>query len=119
MKNKYRKEIIQIYENLNKYYKNFRDNYPNINEDEEFNKNKQIKNNIKEKIITINNDITLSKKEKCNTINEFLRLLAENTGCIEDYQISNEILSELENQNIINQDNINYYSKYENMGRWI
>ena len=119
MKNKYRKEIIQIYEKLNEYYKNFRDNYQNINEDEEFIKNKQIKNIIKEKIITINNDKTLSKKEIYNSINEFLRLLAENTGCMEDYQISNEILSELENKNIINKDNINYYSKYENMGRWI
>jgi hypothetical protein len=112
----YYEEINRINALLNEYYKNYQKNYINGNED--FNENLKIKNNIKDLIIKIRNDASLTENNKQLIINESLKLLAENTGCAEDCKISEIILNELEDRQIIDKNNIEYYFSNENTGRW-
>jgi 6-pyruvoyl-tetrahydropterin synthase len=113
----YYDEINRINTLLNEYYKNYQKNYLNINED--FNENLKIKNNIKDLIIEIRNNTSLTENNKQLIINELLKLLAENTGCVEDCKISEVILDELKDRKIIDKNNIEYYYFNENTGRWI
>ena len=69
-------------------------------------------------IINIASDISLSENQKNKRINEVLKLLAENTGCVEDCQIAEKILDDLFNKKIIKQKNIDYYYENENTRRW-
>jgi hypothetical protein len=113
----YYEKINRIKTLLNEYYKNYQKKYSGINDD--FNENLKIKNNIKELIIEIKNDASLAEKNKQLIINESLKLLAENTGCAEDCKISEIILDELKDKQVIDDNNIEYYYSNENTGRWI
>jgi hypothetical protein len=115
----YYKEINHINTLLNEYYKNYRKNYLNIDENEDFNENVKIKNTIKELIIKIRNDNSLTENNKQLIINKSLKLLAENTGCVEDCIISEIILNELRDEQVIDENNIEHYYSNENTGRWI
>jgi hypothetical protein len=79
---------------------------------------KIVKNSIKELIIKTRNDISLTEDKKQMIINDSLKLLAENTGCVEDCIISEKILNELRDKDIIKQNDIDYYNSNENTGRW-
>jgi hypothetical protein len=108
-------ELNRITNSLNKYYE---ESHQNINKDEDYTKNLNIKNNIKDLIIKAKTDISLREDEKQIIINDSLKLLAENTGCVEDCMISENILNELRNKDIIKQNDIDYYNSNENTGRW-
>jgi hypothetical protein len=107
----YFNELNKIINSLNEYYQN-------INDDENYNKNLSIKSSIKNLIIKAKNDIYLLENKKQIIINDLLKLLAENTGCVEDCIISEKILQELKDENIIKQNDIDYYYSNENTGRW-
>ena len=113
MENIYKNELDSINILLNEYYKK---SY--INEEESYCESLKIKNNIKNLIIKISCDFLLTENQKNEKINEILKLLAENTGCVEDCQISEKILDDLSNKGIIKQKNIDYYYENENTGRW-
>jgi hypothetical protein len=88
------------------------------NEEQEFNENKNIKTIIKEIIITVYNDKNIIENEKIIIIRNFLILLAENTGCVEDTRIAKEILNELfEKYKIITQKDIDIFYENSSMGR--
>ena len=78
----------------------------------------KFKNLIKNLIISIADDFSLSENQKNGIINKSLKLLAKNTGFVEDCQIAEKILEELSNKGIIKQKNINYYYENENTKRW-
>jgi hypothetical protein len=115
----YYEEINRIHTLLNEYYKDYQKKYLTIHENEYFNENLKIKNNIKELVIKIKNDASLTENNKQLVINESLKLLAENTGCVEDCKISEIILNELKDRQIIDENNIEHYYSNENTGRWI
>jgi hypothetical protein len=50
--------------------------------------------------------------------NELLKLLAENTGCVDDCKISEIIIKELIDKKTITKNDVDYYRKNENTGRW-
>jgi hypothetical protein len=118
MEKTYFDELSGIIRSLNEYYRYYEENYPNINKDEDYGRNLNIKNRIKELIIKAKNDISLAEDKKQMIINDLLKFLAENTGCVEDCIISENILKELKDNNIITQNDIDYYNSNENIGRW-
>jgi hypothetical protein len=90
------------------------------NEEQEFNENKNIKTIIKEIIIAVYNDKNIIENERIIIIRNFLILLAENTGCVEDTRIAKEILDELfEKYKIITQKDIDIFYENSSMGRWL
>jgi hypothetical protein len=90
------------------------------NEEQEFNENKNIKTIIKEIIITVYNDKNISENEKIIIIRNFLILLAENTGCVEDTKIDKEIFDDLfEKYKIITQKDIDIFYENASIGRWL
>ena len=106
-------EINILFDNYNKELRN------NIFENEEdFNENLNIKTKIKNIIIIVNNDNTLSNTEKNIIVNNLIKLMAENTGCVEDSKITENILNDLKNKGIIRKENIEYFYENENIGRW-
>ena len=109
----YKNELDCINVLLNEYY---RKSY--INEEDSYCEILKIKNLIKNLILKIAGDIILSENQKTERINEALKLLAENTGCVEDCQIAEKILNDLSDNGIIKQKNIDYYYENENIGRW-
>jgi len=109
--NKIMSELAKVEQLLNEYYEN-----------EPFNeqKNKFIKNRIKELIILAYEDASLSETDKQASIDKALILLAEHTGCGEDYQIAQAILDDLYDQRkIINQKNIDDFYANSPIGRWL
>jgi hypothetical protein len=117
MENLYENKINEINNLLNSYYEKER-NRQFSNSEENYNKNLKIKIKIKELIINANDNTIISEKEKQILKNKLLKLLAENTGCVEDCKIAEHILKELVKENIINQNNVDYYYSNENTGRW-
>ena len=113
MEKLHQKELDKINILLNEYYKK---NYQN--EEDSFCENFKIKNLLKNMIINIASDISLSENKKTERINEVLKLLAENNGCVEDSQIAETILDDLFNKKIITQKNYDYYYENENTRRW-
>src|SRR5215470_7439862 len=113
----YESKINKINNLLNKYYEKLR-NGQFSNDEDDYNENLKIKNGIKELIIDINNNDNIFENEKQLLKNEILKLLGENTGCVEDCKIAEIILNELVEKNIINKNNVNYYYSNENTGRW-
>jgi hypothetical protein len=90
------------------------------NAEHEFNENKNIKNIIKEIIIEAHNDKDITENEKADIIGNSIILLAENTGCVEDTKIAENILNELfENYKIITQKDVDVFYKNVSIGRWL
>jgi hypothetical protein len=90
------------------------------NDEHEFNENKNIKNIIKEIIIEAHNDKDITENEKADIIGNFIILLAENTGCVEDTRIAENILNELfEKYKIITQKDVDVFYKNASIGRWL
>jgi hypothetical protein len=104
---------------LNNFYDNqIRKQFEN--EEQEFNENKNIKNIIKEIIIDAHNDKNITENEKAVIIGNSIILLAENTGCVEDAKIAENILNELfEKYKIITQKDIDVFYKNAAIGRWL
>ena len=114
----YYDEINRIKTLLIGYSEYYQEKYPNITEEGSFNENLKIKNLIKDLIIKTKEDIFITENDKYLIKNEALKLLAENTGCVEDCKISEIILEELKNKQIIDKNYIDYYYSHENTGRW-
>ena len=113
----YENKINDINNLLKDYYEN-QINGEFLNDEENYNENLKIKNKIKELIIDVNNDDNILVDRKQSLKNKILKLLGENTGCVEDCKISEIILKELLEKNIINQINVAYYNSNENTGKW-
>jgi DNA-directed RNA polymerase beta' subunit len=113
----YQNKINEINILLNDYYEKERNNFF-VNGEDNYKENLKIKNNIKELIINVVVNISISEIEKQSIKNELLKLLAENTGCVEDCKIAEIILNGLKEKKIINQNEINYFYSNENIGRW-
>jgi hypothetical protein len=89
-------------------------NYHSIsfgNEEEDYAFNKKIKEQLKEIIIN-------SKKEN-DIIDKALLVLAESTGCAEDQEIAEDIISYLFENQIINQSQLDYFYDNIGTGRWM
>ena len=117
MEKYYENKINEINNLLKNYYEDER-NGKFLNNEDDYNENLKIKNKIKELIIDVNNDDNIFENEKQSLKNKILKLLGENTGCVEDCKIAEIILKELIEKNIINQNNVDYYNSNENTGRW-
>jgi len=103
-------ELEKIEQLLNEYY-----------EKDPFNEqtNKFIKNKIRELIISKYETKKMSETEKQTIINASLKLLAENTGCVEDCEIAEVILEDLfEKRKIINQKDIDDFYNNSAIRRW-
>lgn len=114
MKIDYESEINIIKNSLTNYYnKQFK------SEEEAYIENKRIKGQIKKLIIQVNNDRTLSETNRGCVIKVGLKLLAKNTGCVEDIEIAESILDSLFNEmEILSQEDIdNFYEQYSSR-RW-
>jgi uncharacterized protein YoaH (UPF0181 family) len=82
--------------------------------------NETIKNKIKEFIVSIHEETTLTKTKKQTAINKALKLLAENTGCGEDLEIAQTILHDLQNERkIISQKDIDNFYSNSSINRWL
>nr|MBF0970665.1 hypothetical protein [Alloprevotella tannerae] len=98
------------------------EDYYNIDynsDEEDFQANKFNKQRIEELIVQVKRDDTILISNKSTLINEALMLLAKNTGCAEDEEISEEILNRLLATQTIVQQDIEYYSKLKSTKRWI
>ncbi|WP_337982484.1 hypothetical protein [Lysinibacillus sp. C5.1] len=114
MKIDYRSEIDKIRNSLKNYY-----NEQFKSEEEDYIENKKTKEQIKNLIIQVYNDSTLSEADKGDIIKVAVELLAKNTGCAEDGEIAEDILDSLFNDmKILSQENIdNFYEQYTSR-RW-
>ncbi|WP_432702819.1 hypothetical protein [Lysinibacillus sphaericus] len=114
MKIDYRSEIDKIRDFLKNYY-----NEQFKSEEEDYIENKKTKEQIKNLIIQVYNDSTLSEADKGDIIKVAVELLAKNTGCVEDVVIAEDILDSLFNDmKILSQENIdNFYEQYSSR-RW-
>ena len=92
----YLKEIERIKSVLADYYDTDFDS-----DEEDFLVNKSNKQLIEQLIINLKNDDELDVSNKNFFIKEALQLLAKNTGCVEDEEISDEILERLLVKHII------------------
>ena len=82
--------------------------------------NEYIKNKIKEFILFVHEDTTLTETEKQTATSKALKLLAENTGCSEDYEIAMAILNDLfYERKIINQNDMDYFHDNSPINRWL
>ena len=88
-------------------------------DEEDFQANKFNKKRIEELIVQVKRDDTILISNKSTLIKEALMLLAKNTGCAEDEEISEEILNRLLATQTIVQQDIEYYSKLKSTKRWI
>ena len=88
-------------------------------DEEDFQANKFNKKRIEELIVQVKRDDTILISNKSALIKEALKLLAKNTGCAEDEEISEEILNRLLATQTIVQQDIEYYSKLKSTKRWI
>jgi len=113
----YKKKINEIKTFLSNYYENERKG-KFINDEENYKENLRIKNIIKELLINLSRNISISEPQKQLQKNEIIKLLAENTGCVDDCKISKIIINELLEKNAINQSDLDYYYLNENTGRW-
>ncbi|WP_337982481.1 hypothetical protein [Lysinibacillus sp. C5.1] len=114
MKIDYRSEINKIRDFLKNYY-----NEQFKSEEEDYIENKKTKEQIKNLIIQVYNDSTLSEADKGDIIKVAVELLAKNTGCVEDVVIAEDILDSLFNDmKILSQEDIdNFYEQYSSR-RW-
>ncbi|AVK96349.1 hypothetical protein FCT18_07910 [Lysinibacillus sphaericus] len=114
MKIDYRSEIDKIRNSLKNYY-----NEQFKSEEEDYIENKKTKEQIKNLIIQVYNDSTLSEADKGDIIKVAVELLVKNTGCAEDGEIAEDILDSLFNDmKILSQENIdNFYEQYTSR-RW-
>ncbi|MBF0952496.1 MAG: hypothetical protein HXK18_03010 [Alloprevotella tannerae] len=97
------------------------EDYYNIDynsDEEDFQANKFNKKRIEELIVQVKRDDTILISNKSALIKEALMLLAKNTGCAEDEEISEEILNRLLATQTIVQQDIEYYSKLKSTKRW-
>lgn len=101
--------------------KSILEDYYNIDynsDEEDFQANKFNKKRIEELIVQVKRDYTILISNKNTLIKEALMLLAKNTGCAEDEEISEEILNRLLATQTIVQQDIEYYSKLKSTKRW-
>jgi hypothetical protein len=117
MEEYYQNKIDAINTALSDYYEKERNNIFS-NEEDSYNENVKIKNNIKELIIKANDDASISIIEKQAIKTGLLKLTAENTGCVEDCEIAEVIINDLKEKNIINQNDTDCFYSNENTGRW-
>lgn len=110
----YFKELERIKSILEDYY-----NIDYNSDEEDFQANKFNKKRIEELIVQVKRDYTILISNKNTLIKEALMLLAKNTGCAEDEEISEEILNRLLATQTIVQQDIEYYSKLKSTKRWI
>ena len=111
MSKNYSIELNKIEHFLSEYYEN-----DPFNEQ----KNRFIKNKIKNLIIVAHDDTTVPEEDKQTVINAALTLLAENTGCVEDCEISETILHDLyDDLKIITQKDIDDFYKNSPANRWL
>lgn len=110
----YFKELERIKSILEDYY-----NIDYNSDEEDFQANKFNKKLIEELIVQVKRDDTILISNKSALIKEALMLLAKNTGCAEDEEISEEILNRLLATQTIVQQDIEYYSKLKSTKRWI
>ena len=110
----YFKELEIIKSILEDYY-----NIDYNSDEEDFQANKFNKKRIEELIVQVKRDDTILISNKSALIKEALKLLAKNTGCAEDEEISEEILNRLLATQTIVQQDIEYYSKLKSTKRWI
>jgi hypothetical protein len=113
----HKNKIDEINILLNNYYEKERNNIF-TNKKDDYNENLRIKNIIKELIVKINDDVSIYDVEKQSIKNGLLKIMAENTGCVEDCEIAEIILNDLKQKDIINQNDIKYFYSNENTGRW-
>lgn len=112
--NKYQKQLDEIRQRLVEFY-----NQSFINAEQEYIQNRQNKFQLKELLIDVTDDSSLSPSTKQKLINGILWVLAKNTGSAEDSAISEEILDNLfYDLRILNQQNIDYYYQIVSSGRW-
>ena len=109
----YFKELEIIKSILEDYY-----NIDYNSDEEDFQANKFNKKRIEELIVQVKRDDTILISNKSALIKEALKLLAKNTGCAEDEEISEEILNRLLATQTIVQQDIEYYSKLKSTKRW-
>lgn len=109
----YSKEIERIKSVLADYYDTDFDS-----DEEDFLVNKSNKQLIEKLIINLKNDDELDVSNKSFFIKEALQLLAKNTGCVEDEEISDEILEKLLVKHIITQKDEKYYTQLKSTKRW-
>ena len=109
----YSKEIERIKSVLADYYDTDFDA-----DEEDFLVNKSNKQLIEKLIINLKNDDELDVSNKSFFIKEALQLLAKNTGCVEDEEISDEILEKLLVKHIITQKDEKYYTQLKSTKRW-
>lgn len=110
----YFKKLERIKSILEDYY-----NIDYNSDEEDFQANKFNKKRIEELIVQVKRDGTIPISNKNTLIKEALMLLAKNTGCAEDEEISEEILNRLLATQTIVQQDIEYYSKLKSTKRWI
>jgi hypothetical protein len=103
----YLKEIEAIKAQIKEYNEMAFDN-----ENEDYNFNKSVKNKLKLLILNLKNNNE-------NMIEAALLVLAESTGCAEDQEIAEDIVSYLYDHKHINKNQMDYF--YENIGtnRWM
>ena len=87
-------------------------------DEEDFLVNKSNKQLIEKLIINLKNDDELDVSNKSFFIKEALQLLAKNTGCVEDEEISDEILEKLLVKQIITPKDEKYYTQLKSTKRW-
>jgi tRNA U34 5-carboxymethylaminomethyl modifying GTPase MnmE/TrmE len=114
MKVYYKNKIKEIESQLKDFY-----NVVFLNEEEEFKANQQNKNVLRDFILELCEDKTVSEKERQSIIDKALYLLSKNTGSMEDTIIAENILDELFYQRqVINQQDIDNYYNNASTGRW-
>ena len=117
MKEIFENKIVEINALLNCYYEKERNGQFKNNE-ENYNENFVIKNKIKELLENVNSSNTITENVKQLLKNELLKILAENTGCVDDCKISEIIIKELIDKKAITKNDVDYYRENENTGRW-
>lgn len=81
------------------------------NEEEDYAFNKKIKKQLEEVII--------NSKNENDIIDKALLVLAESTGCAEDQEIAEDIVSYLFDNQFINQSQLDYFYDNIGTGRWM
>jgi tRNA U34 5-carboxymethylaminomethyl modifying GTPase MnmE/TrmE len=110
----YRKELDKIRDTIAKFY-----TVKFASSEQEYETNKLNKEQIGQLLIRIKEARDLSGPEQKHLVTEALKLLAENTGCVEDSEIAEEILDHLFFEvKVINEIEIDQFYEFSANRRW-
>ena len=89
-----------------------------ISNEEERNNNLEIKSSISHFIFSVSENKNIAENDVALLINEAIIVLAEQSGCQEDLEISEEILADLESKGIIDQSHYDLFYNKSSSSRW-